>query len=363
MIKNVKESKGTDFDIKRATEESRDLSFNNHACIGCGICEITCPVDAIELKDMGSISRNKFDTKFSGHDKLEMNIYKKSDSAKLYIDEDKCVLCGMCSGLCPASALKLTIDNVPISEIPSYPKYNEYVGIDDDQCIYCQKCQIACPRDAITIERKLPNRADLVTGEISVNDDECVYCGICQELCPATAITVDQETGEESIDIDKDKCVYCLICKKVCPTNAIDAVCRICSYGEYDLDPENAITSGAAIIDEDLCIHCGWCEGVCPNDAAKVEKAFTGTLDIDENKCKSCGACVDLCPCNVLGFAVSSGPGQKLDNIVKEDDYCIRCGACEKVCPNDAITVTIDSVSHTPTNSKTWTKALDALKQ
>ncbi|WP_409200058.1 tungsten-dependent formylmethanofuran dehydrogenase subunit FwdF [Methanobrevibacter sp. DSM 116169] len=362
MIKNVKECKDNDFDIKRAAEEVRKLSFDDHVCIGCGICESTCPVEAIELKDVGAISRVHLNTQFSGHDKIKQNIIEDIDAPKIDIDEDKCVLCGMCSGLCPADALKLEIDGVSIKDIDSYPHYNHFAEIDDDECIYCQKCQVACPREAITIERHLPKRSDLVTGEISVNEDKCIYCGVCEEMCPAEAIVVDEKSGEESIVIDKDKCVYCLVCKKVCPKNAIDAVCRICSYGDYDLDPADAVVTGSSIIEQDHCVKCGWCEGVCPTTAAKTKKAFTGTLDIDQDKCKSCGACVDICPCNVLSFPIPTGPGQILDNIVKKDEYCIRCGACEKACPNDAITVKINSVDHTPTNSKTWIKALDALK-
>lgn len=362
MIKNVKEVKDKDFNITRSAEEVRNLSFKNHICIGCGICESTCPVGAIKLEEIAAISRNKFNTYFSGHDKIAQNAYIPKDAGRLDINEDKCVLCGMCSGLCPANALQLTINDIPIAEIDAYPTYISYAKIDDDECIYCQKCQTACPRDAITIERTLPNRADLVTGEIEINEDDCIYCGICEEMCPAEAIVVDKETGEESIVVDKDKCVYCLVCKRSCPTGAIKALCRSCSYGEYDLDPADAVVTGNSIIDNELCIKCGWCEGVCPTDAAKVKQPFVGTLEINQDKCQACGACVDTCPCNVLSFPVSKEPGDRLDHVMKQEEYCIHCGACAKVCPNEALTVTRTNVDYTPTNSITWIEALDAIK-
>ena len=362
MIENLKENEGNDFNIKRAAEEVRNLSFKNHLCVGCGICEFSCPVGACELKDIGAISRPTFETSFSGHEKIDLNIKRSFADAKINIDDAKCVLCGMCSGLCPANALQFTIDDVSISEIDSYPHYVDFAEIDDDECIYCQKCQSACPRDAITIERQLPSRSDLVTGEIEVSKDDCIYCGMCADMCPAEAIVVDGETGKESIVIDKDKCVYCLVCKKICPTNAIKALCRICSYGEYDLDPANAVVKGSAIIDQESCIKCGWCEGVCPKDAAKTKKAFTGTLEINQEKCKGCGACVDTCPCDVLSFPSSEGQGKILDQVYTKEEYCIHCGACAKLCPNGAIAVKVDQVDYTPTNSKTWIKALDNLK-
>ena len=362
MIKNIKETKGKDFNVTRSADEVRNLSFKNHICIGCGICESTCPVGAIDLGDVATNARAKVDVYFSGHDKIAQNINEPVDLQKVNVNEDKCVLCGMCSGLCPVDALVLTIDGVPIAEIDEYPSYNVYTIIDDDKCLLCQKCQNACPREAITIERQLPNRVDLVTGEIEVNEEKCINCGVCSELCPAEAIVVDPTTGQESIVIDKDKCVYCLVCKKACPVNAIRAVCRSCSYGEYDLDPELAKVKGSAIIEDALCVRCGWCEGVCPADAVEVKKPFEGTLVVDQDKCGTCGACVDLCPCNALAFPISEGPGSRMEHVIASEEYCIKCGACANICPNEAITVTRTAIDNTPINSITWNKAFDALK-
>ena len=362
MIRNLKEVKDNNFDITRSADEVRSLSFNDQVCLGCGICESTCPVEAITLNAIAIDARVGFETYFSGHDKISQNIKEAPDIQRISIDENKCVLCGMCSGLCPVDALVLTIDGTPIKEIEAYPHYNAFSEIDDDECIYCKRCETACPRDAIVIERVLPDRADLVTGEINVDEEECIYCGVCQELCPAEAIVVDQVTGEESIVIDKDKCVYCLVCKKACPTNAIKAICRACNYGEYDLDPAKAAVTGNSIIDSELCVYCGWCEGVCPTDAAKVKKPFEGSIEVDDEKCQACGACVDICQCNALAFPVSSGPGSRMEHVTAFNDYCVRCKACEKACPNDAITVLRTEVDHTPINSTTWKDALDAIK-
>lgn len=362
MIKNIKEIKDNDFEITRSAEEVRNLSFKNHICIGCGICESTCPVGAIDLAAIALDARNKVDIYFSGHEKIAQNIHKKVCLDKVNINEDKCVLCGMCSGMCPVNALVLTINGTPISEIPAYPHYDAYSEINDEECIYCERCETACPRDAITIERELPERKNLVTGEIFVDDEECIYCGICEEMCPAEAITVDSKTGEESIVIDKDKCVYCLICKRVCPEKAIKAMCRSCSYGEYDLDEKKAVVKGNSIIDENLCVFCGWCQGVCPTGAATVAKPFEGDIKVDQELCQTCGACVDICPCNALSFPVSNAPGQRLNRMDLNEDYCIKCGACARSCPNGAIMVKRTGINNSPVKSATWIDAINALK-
>jgi 4Fe-4S ferredoxin len=344
MIVNTKEVTDKDFSIKRLAEEIRSLSFKDHICIGCGICESSCPVSAITLGDIGAIIR------------------ADGPESKLAIKEDECVLCGICSGVCPANALIFSIDNQPISEIPSYPKYDVYAEIDDDKCIYCQKCEIACPREAITIARSLPDRSKLVTGEIDIDKETCVYCGICEELCPADAIDIDRTPESESISVDKDKCVYCLVCKKACPVTAIKASCRICSYGDYDINLEDAVIKGSSFIDDELCIKCGWCEGVCPTEAAKVKKPFVGVLDIHQDICTACGTCVDICPCDVLSFPKPAKSGDIVDNVAKDEQYCIKCGACAKVCPVDAIDVQITGVDYTPTKSKSWSEKFEALK-
>ncbi|MGI6119370.1 MAG: 4Fe-4S binding protein [Desulfosporosinus sp.] len=53
-------------------------------------------------------------------------------------NEDKCVMCGACTGICPTGALYM--------ERPSME-----VHFDEDQCIFCKLCLKVCPMEAMEV--------------------------------------------------------------------------------------------------------------------------------------------------------------------------------------------------------------------
>lgn len=325
--------------VTREGDEKRSLSYRKNKCVGCGICTDICPTEALKLGPLVPIARGLVDMDY------------------VRVDKDKCALCGLCAASCPIEAFEFTINDRDIKELEAYPKWKHKANIDDETCLYCKACETACPRDAITVTRDLPERNKLVVGEIDINEETCIHCGICEEMCPAEAITLNKENIEEpKISIDKDKCVYCLVCKRACPVEAIKAACRTCSYGVYEIDPEDAEISGSSFIEDDLCINCGWCQEICPVDAATVSKPFEGEITFTEDsECKgeSCHACMDICPCNAVSI---------VDGIsVVNPKFCILCGACAKACPQDRIILKRDKMNLENVRSKSWQKQMDKL--
>lgn len=53
-------------------------------------------------------------------------------------NEDKCVMCGVCTGICPTGALSM--------ERPSME-----VHFDGEQCVFCQLCTKVCPMRAMEV--------------------------------------------------------------------------------------------------------------------------------------------------------------------------------------------------------------------
>ncbi len=327
--------------IIREGEIKRELIYTNEKCVGCGICSDICPTSALKLGPLLPIARGILDKDY------------------ITINHDTCVLCGLCSFACPFDAMNLEIDGKNAKSITQYPKWDSGSEIIEKECIYCGKCELACPKDAILINRNLPNLGDLVKGEIRKHENKCISCYICEEMCPSNAIKIKNGTSNptrfdvEDIEIDKTKCMYCGICEKVCPKHAIDIICTTCM--EYEKIHEVEIT-GTSILDENHCINCGWCEKVCPVDAAHVIKPFEGEIIVNEDEvCKgeSCHACKDLCPCNAITLTK--------DSAIIDPDVCTLCGACVKACPRKIISINRSSMKLNNIKSNSWNKILSKL--
>lgn len=334
---------GIMFNIKREGEEIRALSYSDANCVGCGICSEVCPTNSLRLGPIVPIARGL----------IEMDL--------ISINEDTCVFCGLCSSACPFSALDLSIDNVSVKEIESYPHWDVKCEISDDDCIYCGRCNDVCPRDSIIFKRDLPDRSALVRGEIDIDEEKCIYCSFCADLCPAEAITVknipisSNDVVNNFISVDVSKCIFCGVCKRVCPEDAITEICSTCMYSDEIEVPE---ITGETFIVENSCVSCSWCSEICPKDAITITKPFDGKLELieeDEKVCKgdSCHACLDVCPCD----AVEIVDGKSVTNL----DFCNLCGACVGACPQNIRVLTRSSMRLNNITSKSWNEILDTL--
>ena len=125
-------------------------------CIGCLICQKSCPTGAISgsLKEMQTV------------------------------DPEKCIDCGLCGKLCPKSAI-VDMDGVQLKKIPK-PEWKK-PNIDKDLCAGCSLCVENCPASVLEITG--PSfHGDINTIASLTNPDGCIDCRICMSVCPIGAI-------------------------------------------------------------------------------------------------------------------------------------------------------------------------------
>lgn len=213
------------------------LYHDEEACKACGMCEIVCPKDAIELGPTGAVGK------------------KATELPSIEVDEEECVLCGVCDAVCPFTAFRLEIDGeheLPVADLEAFPKLIKTVEWDSDKCQIEGECEVICPVDAITIEGD----------EWEIDMSVCVTCPWCEDACPHDAITVEKLMDGE-IEIDTSECpLGCAVCLDICPVNAI-----------YEPESEEPWERGERIaVDEKYCIYCGACATACPVEGAITVK-------------------------------------------------------------------------------------------
>jgi ferredoxin len=60
-------------------------------------------------------------------------------ASDIVLDEQECVVCGLCTAVCKPGALTLAAEDFSLV-------------FDKDKCVYCEACVVACPRRAITLQ-------------------------------------------------------------------------------------------------------------------------------------------------------------------------------------------------------------------
>jgi 4Fe-4S ferredoxin len=232
------------------------LALDKARCVGCQICSLACPKDAIKLEKRPKIQG------------------QKAQKAKVDIDLEKCNFCGICDVSCPYGAIRLTLNGehaLSVLDKESFPELIRDIKVDTRQCPKdCVECEDACPLSLIKISRigydgqpvedlasLTPSQRTRVQINLDIQKEYCPTCRVCEYKCAPGVIKV-RKFMEGKIAIDQAKCPEgCTDCLDVCPiTGAL-----------YLSKKDNKV-----YVNELFCDYCGACKAVCPVDEALTLK-------------------------------------------------------------------------------------------
>jgi 4Fe-4S ferredoxin len=232
------------------------LTLDKTRCVGCQICSLACPKDAIKL------------------DKQPKTPGQKTKKPKVDIDLEKCIFCGICDVSCPYGAIKFTLNGehaLSVLDKKSYPEMIRDIKVDTHQCPKdCVECEDACPLSLIKITRVgydgkqveaiaslPPSQKNRVQINLEIQKEYCPTCRLCEFKCTPGAIKV-RKFIEGKIAIDQKKCPDgCTDCLDVCPITGT----------LYLSDKDRKV-----YVNELFCVYCGACKVVCPVDDALTLK-------------------------------------------------------------------------------------------
>ena len=228
------------------------LTLDKSVCVGCEICKIICPKEAIEVKTFPKVAGDK------------------AKRPIIDVNEQKCHYCGMCDVICPYGAITVRTNGqlmIPVVKTESFPHLLREIEVDTTKCdVGCVECEEACPLSLIKVTVRTPEGEevqdlesiesrpdrDKLTVTIDIKEELCPCCRLCEMKCPEGAIRV-RKIFHGVIKINREMCPEgCRDCLDVCPiTNAL--------YLSED---------GKVYANELYCVYCGVCRLVCPVEGA-----------------------------------------------------------------------------------------------
>ncbi len=208
-----------DLALEYGVEKPGDhLSIENDYCILCGLCVRACD----EVVDAGAIG-------FSGNGK------NKQVTAPFGLEAENCIGCGSCSFVCPTGIIKVrdvdnATENMPAGEVVIGPErtidnWNRSLKFQickDSNNPYAPEFMLQQFKEKMDLPPEFFNISPSYREYPSVDELECIGCGTCVDECPIGAITlIETQDKEVRSNIMTTHCSGCRTCINYCVRSAI----------------------------------------------------------------------------------------------------------------------------------------------
>jgi 4Fe-4S ferredoxin len=228
------------------------LTLDKRRCVGCQICSLACPKEAVTLEKYSEIKG------------------EKARKARVDIDLAKCNFCGICDVSCPYGAINVTADGkhlLSVLDKQSFPQLLRDVKVDAHKFpLDRQKGEDVCPLKLLKVSfltadgKPVEDPSSLSEPErqrlsvnVEVEKEHCPSCGVCEMKLPDGAVHVHKFLSGK-LSVDADKCPDgCTACMDVCPITGT----------LYLSDSDKKVH-----VNEMFCVYCGACKLACPVDDA-----------------------------------------------------------------------------------------------
>ena len=251
-------------------------------CVKCGLCVKSCPAGCIDL-------------------------------ASGTIDNEWCVRCMNCLGVCKVSGVAFTArrGTAKTAETKAFDRSRREFLVRGGVLLAGLAAGFAVARSGVvkTAALALAGAKKLIlppgAGDLERFAAKCTACQLCTANCPAKIIVpAPGGDGAVRLDLSRGACRYdCSKCGSVCPTGAIK---------KLTLKEKRRTKIAEAAFDPKLCLAC---HGDDP-----------------------CGRCADACP---AGAIRPVGP-RRVPRLKKT--LCIGCGACQAACPAALKAMTVHAI-------------------
>ncbi|MFX1426235.1 MAG: 4Fe-4S binding protein [Promethearchaeota archaeon] len=206
----------------------KKLTYDIKKCIGCSLCKLVCPTDAIELGPIPEIAQEILD----------------NSNPKILIDHEKCCYCMLCAIICPNDAFHENITPEGQIDLDEYPTIDKFYKIDTKKCIEDNKNEICrlclevrdrnhiesyfriekeCPTHCFSIDS--PLKGEVIIKKNMLHKCDPQGCKACVNICPTESFFIPEKAEDVKkygkIACNEDECFYCGACENSCPDNLI----------------------------------------------------------------------------------------------------------------------------------------------